>query len=141
LYVRVRRRVGSLKAAVIREHQEAVGAESALVEPEQTIAYECDSFACHRHTPDLVLLISNRDQVSRAIQIARKYGIPFVPRGSGTGLSGGALPRCGGLVLVVTRMKGIREIDLENRQAVGEAGLINLDPSNLHAPALYFFAQ
>ena len=133
-------RVSDLKAEVIRELQEAVGAESVLVEPEQTIAYECDSFAFHRHTPDLVLLISNRDQVSRAIQIARKYGIPFVPRGSGTGLSGGALPRCGGLVLVVTRMKGIREIDLENRQAVVEPGVINLDLSKVTAPAGYYFA-
>ncbi len=129
-----------MNAEIIEELRAVAGEENVLAEPEQTLAYECDSFAFHRHTPDVVLLLSNRDEISRVIQIARKHGVPFVPRGSGTGLSGGALPRYGGLVLVLSRMKSIRQIDLENRQAVVETGVINLELSKATEPAGYYFA-
>jgi glycolate oxidase len=129
-----------LNAQVIEELRAIAGKENVLAEPEQTIAYECDSFAFHRHTPDVVLLLSGREEICQVIAIARKHRIPFIPRGSGTGLSGGALPRHGGIVLVLTRMKSIRMIDAENRQAVVEPGVINLELSKATSPTGYYFA-
>jgi glycolate dehydrogenase FAD-linked subunit len=129
-----------LENSILDQLRQAIGAENVLAEPEQTIAYECDSFAFHRHTPDAVLLLSNRDEAARVIQIACRHGVPFVPRGAGTGLSGGALPRHGGLVLTLSRMKKIREIDFENRQAVVEPGVINMELTNATSPGGYYFA-
>jgi glycolate oxidase len=129
-----------LNEEILDELRKAVGRENVLAEPEQTVAYECDSFAFHRHTPDAVILVSNRDQISQAIQIARRYRIPFVARGSGTGLSGGALPRMGGLVISLSKMKKIHDIDADNRQVVAEPGVINLDLSKATAPTGYYFA-
>ena len=129
-----------MKQSILDQLRQAVGPENVLAEPEQTIAYECDSFAFHRHTPDAVLLLSSRDEVARVIRIALDHQVPFVPRGAGTGLSGGALPRHGGLVLTLSRMKKIREIDFENRQAVVEPGVINMELTNATSPGGYYFA-
>ena len=129
-----------MENAILEELRREIGSENVLAEPEQTLAYECDSFAFHRHTPDVVLLASDREDVARALRAARKYGVPIVPRGSGTGLSGGALPRHGGIVLSVSRMKAIREIDPENRQAVVEPGVINAELSRATAASGFYFA-
>jgi len=129
-----------LNSAIIRELRRELGDEKVLGEPEETLAYECDSFAFHRHTPDVVLLLSSRDEVARAVRVAARHKVPFVPRGSGTGLSGGALPRFGGIVLSLSRMKAIREIDLDNRQAVVEPGVVNIELSRATMPSGYYFA-
>jgi len=129
-----------LENAILEELRREVGPENVLAEPEQTLAYECDSFAFHRHTPDIVLLASDRKDLDDSPHRAPKYGVPLVPRGSGTGLSGGALPRHGGIVLSVSRMKAIREIDPENRQAVVEPGVINAELSRATAASGFYFA-
>jgi glycolate oxidase subunit GlcD len=129
-----------LNSNVIRELAEIVGEENLLLEPAQAITYECDAFAFHRHKPDAVMLVSNREEVVRAVKAANKHHIAFVPRGSGTGLSGGALPRFGGIVLSLSRMKGVCEIDYENRQVIAEAGVINADISRITADAGFYFA-
>jgi glycolate oxidase subunit GlcD len=125
---------------LLAELERIVGAADVLAEPEETLAYECDGFAFHRHTPDAVLLVANREEISRVIRFALAHNIPFVPRGAGTGLSGGALPRFGGLIIELSRMTAILEIDLENRQAIVEPGVINLDLSKTTEPSGYYFA-
>jgi glycolate oxidase len=130
----------ALENDILEELAREVGPENVLSEPVQTLAYECDSFAFHRHTPDAVLLVSNRDEVARVVRTARARRIPFVARGSGTGLSGGALPRFGGIVLSLARMKRIIEIDLDDRQAVVEPGVVNLELTRATAPSGYYFA-
>jgi len=125
---------------ILTELRAIVGDGNVLSEPEDLMTYECDGFALHRRIPDLVILPGSSEEVSRIIKVARKYGIPFLPRGAGTGLSGGALPRFGGIILTLTRMKSIRELDFENRQAVVEAGVINLELSRAAAPSGYYFA-
>lgn len=125
---------------ILQELAREVGPENVLSEPVETLAYECDSFAFHRHTPDVVLLVSTRDEVARVVRTARAHGVPFVARGSGTGLSGGALPRFGGIVLSLARMKRILEIDLENRQAIVEPGVVNLELTKATAPSGHYFA-
>jgi glycolate oxidase subunit GlcD len=111
-----------------------------LADPEDLLSYECDGFALHRHTPDVVLLPASREEVVRIVQVACRHRIPFVPRGTGTGLSGGALARFGGIILSLTRMKNIRELDFENRQAVVQPGVITLELSKAAAPSGYYFA-
>jgi glycolate oxidase subunit GlcD len=129
-----------LDAQILKKLEAIVGPGNLLVDPEHTMSYECDAYAFHRHTPDVVLLISNREQVVKAIRVAREHRIPFVPRGSGTGLSGGALPRFGGMVLTLTRMRSILEVDYENRQVVAEPGVINAEVSRATESCGYFFA-
>jgi glycolate oxidase subunit GlcD len=129
-----------LDAQILKKFEAIVGPENVLIEPEQTMCYECDAYAFHRHKPDAVLLVSNREQVAQAIRLAREHRIPFVPRGSGTGLSGGALPRFGGIVLALTRMKSILELDYENRQVIAEPGVINAEVSRATEPGGFFFA-
>ncbi len=134
------RQVAGPNQQFLQELREIAGPHAVLTEPEQLMAYECDGFAFHRHTPDVVFLPSHPKEVARAIQLAVRHRVPFVPRGSGTGLSGGALPRCGGLILALSRMKSIGEIDLENRQIVAQPGVINLDLSKATVQSGYYFA-
>ncbi len=129
-----------MDAAILKKFRDVVGAEHLLSEPEHALAYECDAFAFHRHRPDAVLLVSDRGQIVRVVQIAKEHNIPFVPRGSGTGLSGGALPRFGGIVLGLTRMKSLRQIDYGNRQIVAEPGVINSDVTRAIEKNGYYFA-
>ncbi len=129
-----------LAPEALEELRAIVDPSDVLSEPEQVLAYECDGFAFHRHTPEAVIFASDREQVARIIQVARKYGIPFVPRGAGTGLSGGALPMFGGIVIELSRMREVRKIDPVNRQAISEPGVVNLKLSGASAPAGYHFA-
>jgi glycolate oxidase subunit GlcD len=129
-----------LEPEILQQFSEIVGEENLLSDPIQAMIYECDAFPFHRHTPDAVVLVSCRDEVVRAVQLARKHHIPFVPRGSGTGLSGGALPRFGGVVITLTRMKTIREIDCHDRQVVAGPGVINADLSRMTERQGFYFA-
>ncbi len=129
-----------LKPDILEELRGIVGAGQVLADAEEMIAYECDGFALHRHLPDVVVLPSNREEIARIVDLARRHGIPFVPRGAGTGLSGGALARFGGIVISLARMKSIRELDFDNRQAVVQPGVVNLELSRAASPSGYYFA-
>lgn len=129
-----------LRPEVLEELRRTVGAENVLDDPEELFAYECDAFALHHHTPDVVVLVSSREQVARIVRVAQNHRIPFVARGAGTGLSGGATPRFGGIVLSMARMKGIQELDFESRQAVVQPGVVNLELSRATTPSGYYFA-
>jgi glycolate oxidase subunit GlcD len=129
-----------LEPAILDELRGIVGAENVLASPEELMTYECDGLTLHRHVPDAVVLPASGEEVARIVAVARKHDIPFIPRGTGTGLSGGALPRFGGIVIALTRMKSIRELDFENRQAVVQPGVINLELSRAASPSGYYFA-
>ena len=124
----------------LEEFRKIAGPENVLAEPEETMAFECDGFAFHRHRPDAVAFLTNRQQIEEAVKTAVRHKIPFVPRGAGTGLSGGALPRFGGIILALSRMKRILELDYDNRQAVVEPGVVNLDLSKATSAEGYYFA-
>lgn len=112
--------------ALIRELREIVGATYLLVEKEDVIVYEQDA-SILQVMPEIVVLPANVEQVSAVVRAARRENLPIVPRGSGTGLAGGAVPAEGGIVLSLARMNRILEIDLKNRIAIVEPGVINLD--------------
>ncbi len=118
---------------LVRDLQEALGAEAVLYEPEDLLPYEYDA-SIDRHTPDAVVLPRTTAEVAAASRIAEEHGVPVVPRGSGTGFAGGAISVLGGVLIVLTRMNAIREIDPANRIAVVEPGVINLDLQAQLAP-------
>ncbi|RLT27064.1 MAG: FAD-binding protein [Chloroflexi bacterium] len=103
----------------------ALGEQNVLWRAEDLIGYEYDA-TIDRRRPDAVVFPSTTEQVSAAIVIANAFGVPIVPRGSGTGLAGGAVPIMGGVVVVLTRMNRIVEIDPRDRVAVIQPGVINL---------------
>ncbi len=115
-----------IRENLIRELREVVGDRYVLIEKEDVIVYEQDG-SILQAMPEIVVLPGSVEQVSAVIRAARKADVPIVPRGSGTGLAGGAVPAEGGIVLSLARLNRILEIDLKNRLAIVEPGVINLD--------------
>src|SRR5690242_14078959 len=117
----------------------ALGPESVFAAAEDTIMYEYD-YGLDRSMPDLVALPRTTAEVQLLVREARVEGVPIVARGAGTGISGGAVPARGGLVISTARMNRVLEIDVVNRCAVVQPGVINLDLSRLSEPHGLFFA-
>ncbi len=123
-----RTQAGSIERAVIRQLERVVGRDSVLWRPEEVIAFEYDG-TIEKAQPQVVVFPTSAEQVAKVVRIALDAGLPVVPRGAGTGLSGGALAALGGVVVALTRMKHILEIDPRDRLAVVEPGVVNLDLS------------
>ncbi len=117
-----------------------LGDDAVISDPVRLRTYECDGLTTHRATPGLVVLPGTAEEIAEIVRCCAAAGIPYVARGSGTGLSGGALPRTDGVLIVTSRMRRILEIDIENRRAVVEPGVINLDVSRAVRPYGYHFA-
>src|SRR3984957_17550703 len=117
-----------------------VGAHGLVSSPEELHTYECDGLTNFRVMPLAVLLPSGTQQVQAIVRVCHRERIPFVARGSGTGLSGGALPVENGIVISLTRMNRILEVDLPNARVVVEPGVINLEITGRIAHADYFYA-
>ena len=103
-----------------------VGPGAVLSEPEELLVYETDGLTLLRALADFVVFPRSPEEVSALVRWANRYGMPFVARGAGTGLSGGCLPSEGGLVISMMRMNRILEVDFENQIAVVEPGVVNL---------------
>ncbi|MEO3872263.1 FAD-linked oxidase C-terminal domain-containing protein [Nonomuraea sp. B12E4] len=113
---------------------------SVITDPVRLRTYECDGLTYHRATPGVVVLPDTAEQVARVVRVCNDFGVPFVARGSGTGLSGGALPREDGVLIVTSRMRRILEIDLDNRRAVVEPGVTNLAITEAVRDRGYYYA-
>ncbi|WP_394835665.1 FAD-binding protein [Pendulispora rubella] len=125
---------------VVARFEAIVGARHCISDPEQLRTYECDGLTSFRARPGLVVLPGTTAEVVEIVKLARAEGLPIVPRGSGTGLSGGALPVPNGILLGLSRMKRILEIDFDNQWMRVEPGVINLDISKRLAPQGYYYA-
>src|SRR5712671_2491251 len=112
----------------------------AIREPEQLRTYECDGLTGHRVVPALVALPGNTSEVQAVVRLCNEERVPFVARGAGTGLSGGALPVAEGIVISLARMTRILEIDVERGQVVVEPGVTNLDITRAVAGAGFYYA-
>ena len=117
-----------------------VGDDACLVRPEDLFVYEADGLTLHRARPRAVVLPREKAQVAGVVKTCHAFGVPFVARGAGTGLSGGALALDGGVVIECARMNQILEVNLEDRYAVVQPGVINLELSKAVAPHGLFFA-
>ena len=129
-----------LKAGIVAELRTIVGNEGVIEKQEQLRTYESDGLTSFRVTPALVLLPATTEEVQGIIRICHREHIPFVPRGSGTGLSGGALPIEGGVVISLARMNRILDVDLLNQRVILQPGVINLWVTQRVAPHGYYYA-
>ncbi len=114
-------------AAFIEELRRICGSDAVLAGRDETLVYDCDAFVIQKQYPDVVVLPGTTEQVSRIVRLCSERGIPFVGRGAGTGLAGGALPLQGGVIIALTRMKQILEVDYRNRRIRAQAGVVNLN--------------
>ena len=117
-----------------------VGRERCLSRPEELFAYECDALTLHRARPGAVVLPRDTGEVVRVVKRCRRHGVPFVPRGAGTGLSGGALALDGGVVIECSRMDRVLALNAEERFAVVQPGVINAHLSDVARPHGLFYA-
>ncbi len=117
-----------------------VGDEHCIVDAARLTTYECDGLTSFRVLPQMVVLPGSTDEVSRVLRLAHERGVPVVPRGAGTGLSGGALPVDGGIVVGTSRMNRILAIDLDDARMLVQPGVINLDVSRAVDAAGLFYA-
>jgi glycolate oxidase len=127
------------KPDLIRKIESIVGKGNVLHDRTNLLAYEYDA-SLHRGLPDAVAFATSTGQISLLVRLANKQGIPFLARGSGTNLSGGTVPTRGGIIIELSRMNRILEIDLENQRAVVEPGVFNLALQDALAPLGYFYA-
>ncbi|HEY3505140.1 MAG TPA: FAD-linked oxidase C-terminal domain-containing protein [Actinocatenispora sp.] len=132
--------VAARLAAVTERLTASLGPGSVISDPAELRTYECDGLARHAVTPGLVVLPESTGQVVEVVRACRDADLPFVARGSGTGLSGGALPASDGVLVVTSRMRRILEVDLAAECAVVEPGVINLAISREVAGAQYHYA-
>jgi glycolate oxidase len=130
----------SISASLVAELQGALGREHVITEPEQLRVYECDGLTGHRAVPELVVLPGSSEDVQTVLRACHRERVPFVARGAGTGLSGGATPMAGGVVVSLARMDRILEIDLPSQRVVVEPGVANLDVTRAVAAEGFFYA-
>jgi glycolate oxidase len=122
------------------EFAAVLGPENVLTDPTQLRTYECDGLTGYRVVPALVALPTSAEQVAATVAVCARAGIPFVARGAGTGLSGGALPVADGVVISLQRLRRVLEVDPVNRRAVVEPGVTNREISQAAAPHGLYYA-
>ena len=110
---------------IIKELQRLIGKDGVVKRKDELLTYECDGLASYRQRPALVVLPRTTEEVAAAVKVCHDNDIPWVARGAGTGLSGGALPIEDGVLIVTARMKRILNIDMDNHRITVEPGVIN----------------
>src|SRR5438552_7241818 len=130
----------SLTAEFIEELRAIVGDGGLVLTTEGRMTYECDMHTFYKGAPDAVALPTRADQVQALVRLCRRARVPLVPRGSGTGLIGGAMAPQGGLMVSTTRMTSVLDVDYANRSATVHPGLINLWLTNEVRERGWFFA-
>lgn len=126
--------------ALIRAMADIVGERFVLHDPDQLKAYDCDGFTVERCLPRMVVLPTSTEQVAAVVRVLAKHRIAYIPRGAGTGLSGGAIPRGGEVVIGLSRMTRLLAVDLRSHRARVEAGHINLKLTQKVADQGFYFA-
>ncbi len=128
------------KERIAKELAGIVGTDGVVIDPGELRVYETDGLTIFKAMPDIVVLPRSAEQVAEVVKVCHREKIPFVARGAGTGLSGGALPIEGGVLIGLNRMNRILEIDYENQRAVVEPGLVNVWLTNALAPQGYYYS-
>ncbi len=128
-----------MTAVPIRELKKLLGPGAVLHRPEDLLLYEYDG-SVEKGRPDAVVFPSSTEEVSHVVKLAALHNIPIVGRGAGTGLSGGALARSGGIMIAFARMNRILELDIENQRAIVQPGVINLGLTRAVEHAGLYFA-
>src|SRR4051795_5573073 len=120
------------------ELREICGDDHVVTQADQLRTYESDGLLQYRALPRVVVLPDTADQVQRVVRLCHEHEVPWVARGAGSGLSGGAVPVEEGVLVVLSRMTRILEVDLENQRVVVEPGVTNIAVSHAVAPDHFF---
>jgi glycolate oxidase len=102
------------------------GDAAVITDPDSLLVYDCDGYTVEKNRPDVVVFPTTTEQVVAIVRLCQQYSVPFVPRGAGTSLAGGCLPVGGGVMISLTKMKRILEINIRDRYAIVEPGLVNV---------------
>ena len=129
-----------MNASFVSELRRIAGDAGVFSEPLEVLTYECDALTHLRRSPLAVVLPASAAQVQEIVRLCGREGVPFVPRGHGTGLSGGALPVDGGVVIALSRLNRVLEVDIPNRRVTVEPGVTNLEITRQVAPFGYYYA-
>ncbi len=116
-------------ATLVQELTAIVGLQGILSDPDELMAYECDGFPIAKSVPAAVVFPTSTDQVARCVQVIGRHGSQIVPRGTGTGLTGGCTAYAQGVIVCTSRMRKILVVDIANRVACVEAGVRNTELS------------
>ena len=114
-----------LSAVVLDALGEIVGRDNVVYGPEELLVYECDAYTVEKQLPNVVVLPRNTAEVAAVVRLCAEHSLPIIPRGAGTSLSGTVLAVTGGVMIALTRMNRILEVDYRNRRALVEAGCVN----------------
>src|SRR6201747_2523653 len=126
--------------AIARVARQLLPDEGVITDHARLRTYECDGLAHYRVTPALVVIPEDAKQLAEIVRACAEHDLPFVARGSGTGLSGGALPHAEGVLIVTSKMRSITALRREDQRAVVEPGVINLDVTKAATPEGYYYA-
>jgi glycolate oxidase len=125
---------------IIKAFEAVVGKKGVVQRREELITYECDGLTSYRQRPAVVLLPRTTEQIAELVKICNQYSVPFIARGSGTGLSGGALPSENSVLIVTSLMRQILSVDLENQRIVVQPGVINSWVTQTVSGAGFYYA-
>src|SRR5579859_2926008 len=128
----------SVGPAVIAEFAEIIGADAIVSRAGELKVYECDGWTIEKSAPELLVMPHSTDEVSAVLRALHRRAIAFVPRGAGTGLSGGALPLAP-VMICTSKMNRILTIDLANRRVEVQSGVVNLHVTNAVRANGYFY--
>ncbi|HIC14408.1 MAG TPA: FAD-binding protein [Gemmatimonadetes bacterium] len=128
-----------LPSAVVSDLSEIVGRRHVITDPDRLLVYESDGLTAYRIPPRAVVLPASTEEISAVVEVLHRKGVAVIPRGAGTGLSGGALSTPGGVIVGMARMNRILTIDPENRIARAQPGVINAHLTEATSPyGLYY---
>jgi glycolate oxidase len=131
---------GDLAASLVGSLRAVVGPDGILTSRSELLVYECDGYTIEKNKPDVVVFPTATEQVVQIVRLCNERNVPFLPRGAGTSLAGGCLPVGGGVMIALTRMKRILEVNYRDRYAVVEPGVVNLWLTNHLKPHGYHYA-
>jgi glycolate oxidase len=123
---------------LLGELRRIVGDEHTLTHEQRLRTYESDGLLQYAVMPGAVVLPDTAEQVAAVVRACHRAGVPFVARGAGSGLSGGALPVSEGVLIALTRMRRILEVDLPNQRVIVEPGVTNIDVSKAVGPSHFY---
>src|SRR5262245_11567959 len=132
--------MSALASPLIDRLRAIVGPSSLLSTPSDLLVYECDGFTIEKNKPDVVVFPTSTEQIVAIVKACNELNVPFLARGAGTSLAGGCLPVGGGVMIALTRMKRILEVNTRDRYAVVEPGVVNLWLTNHLKPQGWHFA-
>lgn len=125
---------------MVDQFRSIVGAEGVIVGEHELLVYECDAYTLEKHLPGVVVLPRTTAEVAEVVKLCAEHELPIIPRGAGTSLSGTVLAVTGGVMIALTRMTRILDIDYRNRRVLVEAGVVNAWVTNAVKARGLFYA-